>query len=242
VQAPVHDPRAILNDNKRHVVYWGADDDWYVLNWDKGWSSSGSVLTLAGIKTAANQGQSSGQPTIYVANGIVHLAGRVGSEGHLYDVWFEGTGWKHADLTALARTLSPNMPAATYSPCAYQTSSGVSIAFRAVGGSLWVVNRTTNAATNLTADTHATLAAGHPTCFVVNDEPHVVYRGSDKFIYDLSLRGGAWRVQQVCPEKTATDPVATNMSGSGLAALRMMDGSIHLARFNGAVWTCTPTA
>jgi len=241
VLAPVHDPRAIINGSKRHVVYWGADDDWHLLNWNNGWTSSGSVLSVAGIKTSVSQGQSSGQPTVYVSNGVVHVAGRVGKEGHLYDVWFQGTGWRKDDLTALGRTVVPNLPAATYSPCAYETSSGVGIVFRAVGGNLWVIERTNNAPTNLTSAANAIVAAGHPACFVLNDEPHIVYRGSDKLIYDISLHGGAWHVQPVCTGKAAADPVATSEGTTGLVAIRAMNGVIHFARFDGTVWTCTST-
>jgi lysozyme len=241
VQPPVHDPRAVMNGNQRHVVYWGADDDWHLLHWNNGWSNSGGVLSVAGIKTSARQGQSSGQPIVYVTRGVVHVAGRVGKEGHLYDVWFEGTGWKKDDLTALGRTVVPTLPAATYSPCAYETTSGVGIVFRAVGGNLWVIERTNNTPTNLTSATKATPAAGHPTCFVVNNEPHAIYRGSDKAIYDISRHGGAWSVQPLCTDKSAADPVATSTGSAGLVAIRAMNGVIHFARFDGRDWTCAAT-
>ena len=241
VQAPVHDPRAIMNGNRRHVVYWGADDDWHLLHWNNGWSNSGGVLSVAGIKTSASRGQSSGQPIVYVTRGVVHVAGRVGKEGHLYDVWFEGTGWRKDDLTALGRTVVPTLPAATYSPCAYETTSGVDVVFRAVGGNLWVIERTHNTPTNLTSATKATPAAGHPTCFVLNNEPHVIYRGSDKAIYDISRHGGAWSVQPLCTDKSAADPVATSTGSAGLVAIRAMNGVIHFARFDGSAWKCAST-
>lgn len=241
VQAPVHDPRAVLNGTKRHVVYCGADDDWHLLNWDRGWSSAGAVLSAAGIKTSATQGQATGQPMVYVRNGVAHMAGRVGPDGHLYDVWFEGTRWRSDDLTALGRTSVAALPAATYSPCAYETSGGVGIVFRAVGGNLWAIDRASHAPTNITSAAQAKTAAGHPACFVVNDEPHIVYRGSDKLIYDLSRRGGNWGWQAVCTEKAAADPVAVSSGAIGLAAVRAMDGGIRFARFDGAIWTCTAT-
>lgn len=241
-QAPVHDPRAVTSGGKRHVVYWGQDDDWYLLTWDNGWSSAGGILTAAGIKTSAGQGQSTGQPALYVTQGIVHAVGRAGSDGHLWDLWFDAGAWKKDDLTALARDLAPDLPAATYSPAAYETSSGVAIVFRAVGGDLWVVTRSDNAPTNLmSAVAQAPPGTGHPACFVLNDEPHVVYRGSDKLIYDVTLHGGVWRVQQVCAEPTAADPAAASDGTRGLVAARAMNGVIQAALFDGTDWTCTPT-
>ena len=133
------------------------------------------------------------------------------------------------------------MKAATYSACAYETSGGVGIVFREVGGNLWVIDRSNNTRSNLMESTNATLAAGHPSCFVLNNEPHIVYRGSDKLIYDLSLHAGAWHVQQVCTVKAAADPVATSNATTGLVAIRAADGAIQFAQFDGTSWTCTPT-
>lgn len=241
-QAPIHDPRAVTNGSKRHVVYWGEDDDWHLLNWDNGWSSSGSILSAAGIKLSASQGQSTGQPMVYVTQGVVHVAGRAGPDGHLFDLWFEAGSWEKDDITRLACDLAPDMPAATYSPCAYETSSGVAIVSRAVGGDLWVITRSDNTPTNLmTAISQAKPAAGHPASVVLNDEPHIVYRGSDKLIYDISLHGGAWHIQQVCTEQAAADPVATSDGTIGLVAVRAMNGTVHAAQFDGTNWTCTPT-
>lgn len=243
VQRPIHDPRAITNGTARHVVYWGEDDDWYLINWDNSWTNSGAVLSLAGIKMSANQGQSTGQPIVYLAQGVVHVAGRAGAEGHLFDVWLESGAWKKDDLTALGRNLAPDMPAATHSPCAYETSSGAAIVFRAVGGSLWVMTRSDNAPTNLmTAIAGTRPAAGHPSCFVLNDEPHIVYRGSDRLIYDISLQGGAWHLQQVCSDQSAADPAATSDGKIGLMAARAIDGTILVAQFDGTQWTCSSTS
>lgn len=243
IQPPVHDPRAVTNGSQRHVVYWGEDDDWYLLNWNGGWSSSGGILTAAGIKTSATDGQSTGQPTVYVTQGVVHVVGRAGADGHLYDVWFEDGTWRRDDLTALGRDLAADMPAATYSPCAYETSGGAGIVLRAVGGNLWVITRSDNAATDLmSAVNGARPAAGHPTCFVLNDEPHIVYRASDKLIYDIWLSNGAWAIQPVCEETTAADPVASSDGTTGLVAVRAMSGSILAAQFDGTSWTCGPAA
>jgi hypothetical protein len=209
-----------------------------------------------------------GQPVPYVTHGVVHVVRRVGGgephdtdaqghlrylgghDGHLLDVWHDGSAWRHRDLTADAQ---PATPAATYSPCVYETSAIVGVAFRAVRGELWIITWSASApanvspaltSTNVTRalGANAPLVAGHPTCFVLHDVSHIVYRGTDKFIYDVALSGGTWQITRVCNEKAAADPVATTNGTVGLVAIRVMDGSIHAAELNGATWTCTPTA
>jgi hypothetical protein len=237
---PIHDPHAILSGSQRFVVYWGDDDDWHLQTWNGGWASSGGLLSRANLRTGTT-GRSTGQPTLYVTRGVVHVVGRVDMDGHLFDLWLHGGAWKKDDITSLARDLAPNMPAATYSPCVYETSAGVAIAFRAVGGNIWVITRGDNAPTNVTAAAHAKSAAGPPTCFVLNDKPHIVYRGNDRLIYDIWLDGGMWHVSQICIAQAAADPVATTNGTIALAAVRAHEGIIYAALFDGTVWTCTPT-
>ena len=206
-------------------------------------------MSQAGVKTPASQRKSTGQPAVYVTQGVAHVVGRAGLDGHLFDVWFDGAaGWKNDDVTALARANFPGMPAATYSPSVYEDSSGVGIVFRGVGGDLWVVNRSPsvafpagNAPTNLTLATFSQPAAGNPTSFVLNNEPHVVYRGINGLIYDIWRHGGTWGVQQVSAEKAAADPAATTNGTIGVVAVRAANGIIQAAQFDGTKWTSAPT-
>lgn len=233
---PVHDPRAVVDGDKRYVVYWAEDDDWYLQTFAGSWSSSGGILR------AANLGKSTGQPAVYVTQGVVHVVGRMDDDGDLLDLWPDGSGgWKQDNVSALARDLAAAMPAATYSPCAYETTSGVGIVFRVVGGHVWVVTRNDNAPTDLTSASQAQPAAGHPTCFVLQDKPHIVYRGVDNLIYEIWLEGGAWHSQPVCTAAAASEPVATANATIGLVGVRGADGMIYAAQFDGASWTCGPT-
>jgi lysozyme len=233
---PIHDPRAVVDGDKRYVVYWADDDDWYLMTFAGSWSSSGGILR------AANLGKSTGQPAVYVTQGVVHVVGRVDADGDLFDVWRDDSGsWKSDNVSASARNLNAAMPGATYSPCAFETSGGVGIAFRAVGGHLWVVTRSDNAPTDLTATIQNSPAAGHPTCFVLQDKPHIVYRGVDNLIHEIWLESGSWHSQQVCDMTVASDPVAATNGTVGLVGVRGTDGMIHAARFDGTGWTCDPT-
>jgi len=233
----VHDPRAVVDGDTRYLVYWAEDDDWYLLTFDNGaWSSSGGILRAAGL------GKSTGQPAVYVTQGAVHIVGRVDGDGDLLDLWRDdGRSWKYDNVSALARASNAAMPGATYSPCAYETSSGVGVVFRAVGGHLWVVTRNDNAPTDLTATLQNQLAAGHPTCFVLQDKPHIVYRGVDNLIHDIWLESGAWHSQQVCDVSAASDPVAATNGTIALVGVRGSDGMINTAQFDGSTWSCGVT-
>src|SRR5262249_27575246 len=48
--AAIHDPRALAVANNRYVVYWGDDNEWYLLKWDGStWAAPQGVLTAAGL-------------------------------------------------------------------------------------------------------------------------------------------------------------------------------------------------
>jgi len=236
---PIHDPCAVVVGNTRHVCYWGDDDDWYLLTLAAGRVTSTRVLSAAGVKISPTHGQSTGQPIIYLTGGEVHLIGRVGDDGHLFDVWQDAHGtWRADDVTALARVRTAALAAATYSACAFETADGVGIVFRGVGGALWVVRRRDNAATNLTEAANAVAAAGHPTCFVMQQKPHIVYRGTDRYVHEIWPDGGAWRTRQVCSVMAAADPVAATDGTTAMVALRAMDGTLLVPTSDGTRWRC----
>lgn len=233
----IHDPRVAFDGAKRYAVYWADDDDWHLMTFDAAWTGSGGILRAAGL------GASTGQPAVYVTQGVPHVVGRVDRDGDLYDLSPNGSGgWNHDNVSALARDLAPALPAATYSPCAYETSGGVGIVFRGVGGHLWLINRSDNSPTDLTATTQAPVATGHPSCFVLQDMPHIVFRGIDKLIREIWLESGSWHLQQVCDATTAADPVATTNGTIALVGVRGTDGMIYEAQFDGSSWTNGATA
>jgi len=239
--APVNNPRAVVDGAKRYVAYWGADDDWHLLSFNgNAWSKPGGVLALAGIKSASG-GSASGQPVPYVTGGVLHLVGRAGADGHLLDVWQENGAWRHDDLTALGRDLAADMPGATYAPAVATLAGAPLVVFRAVRGELWTISRADNAPTNLTRSASAKLAVGHPAVITIGTQPHVIYRGQDRLIYDLFLDSGQWRVRSVCTDMAAADPVAATNGTIGLVVFRGRDNAIRVARLDGTGWTCQRT-
>jgi hypothetical protein len=164
--------------------------------------------------------------------------GRAGFDGHLFDLWHDGARWRQDDVTVLGRDLASSMPAATHCPCVFETGNGIGIAFRGVGGAIWVVDRSTNSPSNLSTVAGGVSAIGGPVCFVAADGPHIIYRGNDSFIYDVVLHEASWRAQQVCGHTAATDPAADGDGARGASAWRTPDGNIHLAHFGGTQWAC----
>jgi GH25 family lysozyme M1 (1,4-beta-N-acetylmuramidase) len=242
--APIHDPKAIAVGNKRYVIYWGNDDDWHLLYWDgTTWAAPEALLSTTGILSrnasgVAISGMATGQPVIYENQGIIHVVGRVGRDGHLFEVYQDGSGgWLFDDITKKALISEPGLPAATYSPCIYQDSNGVFITYRGVGGQLWKITRSTYESVNLTSATNSVLSTGHPSCFVLNDIFHIIYRGKDKLIYEIWLNGLTWKVRSLSNEKAAADPVASSNTTIGLVVFQRADGKIHVAKFDGTSWT-----
>ena len=91
------------------------------------------------------------------------------------------------------------------------------MSFAASAGHLWLINRNGNSPTDLTAATHAPVATGHPSCFVLQDKQHIVFRGVDRLIHEIWLERGSWHLQQVCSATVAAEPVAaTNGTPAGV--------------------------
>ncbi len=233
----IHDPRVAIDGNKRYAVYWSDDDDWHLMTFDGSWTGSGGILHAAGL------GISTGQPAVFVTGGVPHLVGRVARNGDLFDVHPDGQGgWSSDNVSSLARASSAALPAATYSPCVLATSGGVAIVFRGVGGDLWSIQRSDNSATNLTAATGAAAATGHPSCFVWQDQPHIVFRAADKLIHEMWFESSAWHLQPVSNTAAAADPVATTNGTIAMVAFRGTDGTIYQAQFDGTGWQSSATA
>src|SRR5262245_7952528 len=242
----VHDPRVVFANQQRFVVFSGDDDDWHLLtrNASGNWAVT-HLLFEARRSVRTHIPPSSGQPNIYFVSSSPHprIVGRAGALGHLFEVALGQTGWEATDLTAASKGPSGTPPAATYSPAIYQTATDTFIVYRAVRGQLWQIARNARTATNISAAASSRVpAAGHPACFVLDRRVHVVYRGVDRGIYELSFDGVTWRARSLpCQTPAASDPACTTDGRSALVAYRAVDGVVHVARFDGSAWTCGAT-
>jgi GH25 family lysozyme M1 (1,4-beta-N-acetylmuramidase) len=238
-----HDPRAILAGGQRFVVFAGQDDDWHLLTRDQAGSwTAAHLLSEARRSGVVPVPPSSGQPALYVtaASPAPRVVGRAGPSGELLELALGARGWEATSLNATVTGPQGPPPAATYSPCIYQTAAETFIVYRAVRGQLWQIARGARRAANISAAAPGSVAAaGHPACFALRDEAHVVYRGVDQGIHELSFRDGTWSARRLpCDGPAASDPACTADGSMALAAFRGMDGMIRVLRFDGSAWTC----
>lgn len=241
----VHDPRAVTAGDRRVVVFSGEDDDWHLLSRTAAtpWTAT-HVLSEARRSSGPGVPPSSGQPAVYLPPGSANprIVGRAGPLGHLVELALESTGWAATDLTATSTGPHGIPPAATYSPTVYHSDGETFVVYRAIRGELWQIARGARRATNLTsAAVRSEIAAGHPACFVHDGRVHVIYRGVDQWIHELTVRSGTWSATRLpCDVPAASDPTCPDGT-AGLVAFRAMDGMVRVLRFDGSSWACADT-
>lgn len=242
----VSDPSIRVSGNQLHITYWRDDDHLVRVWWDGAWHVTDMTQESRGPGI-------SGNPATYVFGGGVHSVSRAGAEGHLFDLWSDSGGGKQQDIThdSTPPRGNPATPAATYTPAVYYWAENSStavprIVFRAVRGKIWEIARDTLQARNLSDEAGgAPTAAGSPATFVVNGEAHVVYRGIDGHIYDITRANAPWRFLDTgCPHAAAADPsvlvVSRGAQQPGVACVtyRGADGGIYRLILDVGGWTC----
>jgi GH25 family lysozyme M1 (1,4-beta-N-acetylmuramidase) len=240
-----HDPCAIQAEGRRFVLFAGQDNDWHLLTRAPSGEWAVSHLLSEARRSGASVPASSGQPALYVTTGspTPRVVGRLGPRGELYELAMGAQGWEATNLTGVVTGPEGRPPAATYSPAVCQSAAETFIVYRAVRGHLWQIARGARRATNLSAAAAGSvLAAGHPTCFLLRGETHVLYRGPDQAIYDLSFRDGMWSARRLpCSAPAASDPTCTTDGSTALVAFRGTDGMVRTLRFDGSTWICADT-
>ena len=189
-----HDPCAIQAEGPRFVLFAGQDNDWHLLTRAPSGEWAVSHLLSEARRSGASVPASSGKQ-LYVTTGSPTPRCRrpPGARGELYELAMGAQGWEATNLTGVVTGPEGRPPAATYSPAVCQSAAETFIVYRAVRGHLWQIARGARRATNLSAAAAGSvLAAGHHTCFLLRGGTHVLYRGPDQAIYDLSFRGGMW--------------------------------------------------
>jgi lysozyme len=241
----VHDPRVLTAGDRRVVVFSGDDDDWHLLSRTASvpWTAT-HLLSSARRSGTTSVPMSSGQPAVYLPPGSAdpRIVGRGGPLGHLVELALGNAGWAATDLTASSAGPRGIPPAATYSPAVYHRDAETFIVYRAIRGELWQIARGARQATNLTsAAPGSEIAVGHPTCLVHAGQVHVVYRGVDQMIHELTERSGTWSYARLpCDVPAASDPTCPDAM-TAMVAFRAMDGAVRVLRLDGSTWTCTDT-
>jgi lysozyme len=240
------EPRALVAGDRPIVLFAGDDDDWHLLSRTAAtpWTAM-AVLSSARRTGSTTLPPASGQPTLYLdpSGANPRVVGRAGPLGHLLDAGIGPSGWVVTDLTATATGPQGSPPAATYSPAVYHGASDTFVVYRALRGELWQIARSARRAVNLSAAAPGSaVAVGHPVCFVLSGDVHVVYRGVDQGIHELTYRGGTWTGSRLpCAEPAASDPTCVADGALGLVTYRAMDGMVRVLRLAGGTWTCEDT-
>jgi len=177
-----------------------------------------------------------GSGVAYVYQNALHVVARAGPDGHLVDI-FKGDGGRPFEdfTTTAADTNGQSPPAATYRPTTF-TPPGAAprIVFRGVRGAIWLVERDTLAAKNLTALANAPLAAGSPSA-VFTDRCHIVYRGTNGAINEIFDDAGTWRTGIVSAFGAADPTAYVDTNGNAAVSFVANDG-VHAVRLVNGAW------
>jgi hypothetical protein len=228
---PVGDPFIAVRGAVVHIVYWDEFDHQIHLFRD---GDTWDIEQFAGATA-------SGAAVTYEHQNALHVVSRAGADGHLFELAPAVT-----DLTAAARDAQNRPPpAATYRPATFTpTGKATRIAFRALRGAIWIIERDTLSARNLSAlavkaagvGAGAPTAAGNPTA-VASDTSRVFYRTSDGIIIEIFDDAGTVKWREVCAS-AAADPTAFVAPTGPQVTFRGQDGAIRLARLENGAWVC----
>jgi GH25 family lysozyme M1 (1,4-beta-N-acetylmuramidase) len=188
-----------------------------------------------------------GTPTAYVDGGNPHAVVRSGDNGHLFDAWYDSSGFHHDDLC------QNGAEAATYRPAMYWGDDGrPRIVYRAVGGDIVVIHRDTMLPEDLSVDAAVPVsatAAGGPAVFVLDGVVHVMYRGVDGHLHELYGANTAWTHRDVTAAappmagaELAADPAAYAQGSEGHVLYRGADGKLYEHVLDASGWRFELTA
>lgn len=233
----IADPFVMRAGNDLHAVFWDTHDQQiHLFKTGSSWQHelAGDPNVLPPPPDAA------GSAITYVYQNAVHVAGRGGGDGHLFDLFNANGGNPSEDFTSTASDANgQSPPAATYRPTLYTPAAAGAaprIVFRAVRGAIWQVERDTLKATNLTAAANAPVACGSPSA-IVTDRAHILFRGTDRSLNELFEDAGAWRTRRVCAGIVA-DPTAYVDRNGNAAVSFFADDGLKVARLANGAWAC----
>jgi hypothetical protein len=224
------------------VVYRGVDNDIHEIWQGVGLSQFGDLSALTGAPAAA------GTPAGYVRSDNVDAVLYRGFDNHIYELALvtdpisHTVAWQSGDLSALT-----GAPAAAGDPAGYVRSDNVdAVLYRGFDNHIYELSLDPLIGSwqpgDLSALTGAPAAAGDPAGYVRYDNVNsVLYRGSDRDIYEISLlpmiRGGrgVWSAADLSAltgsPPAADDPVGHRLSGCDPAEgvfYRGLDDDVHL--------------
>ena len=188
------DPQAYTTpDLISRVVYRGQDSHIHELRLQGGWLQADLTAICAGNAVAV---PAAGNPHAYVTPDSIPRVVYRGKDGHIHELRLQGSGWIHADLSAIVVNRAPVVPAVG-DPYAYTTPDSIArVVYRGKDDHIHELRLQGGW---MQADLSAILGnrapafavAGDPFAYVTPDSiPRVIYRGKDDHIHELRLQGG----------------------------------------------------
>jgi N-acetylmuramoyl-L-alanine amidase/GH25 family lysozyme M1 (1,4-beta-N-acetylmuramidase) len=235
-----------VDGSDRFIAYWGEDDHVHLLaNRSGRWE-----LPMPDFTSGPGLPTPSGSPVAYVAGGVVHVVGRAGRDGHLWDAWQDGEEWKKRDLTH-----DSGAPPATYRPATYTDVAGnTCVVFRAAPETRpdgTILRGKIHQITSDLRDVNVSELAGAPTCagtpavFVLDGALHVVYRRPDGNLHEIYEDANGWHARDLgCAMRAAADPaIFVDVFGGPRTAVvyavyRGRDGDFYESKLEANTWTC----
>jgi GH25 family lysozyme M1 (1,4-beta-N-acetylmuramidase) len=236
------DDAAVLVDGATaHVVFrGGADRPMHA-------TYTGGQWRVDNVMPASAAPNASGAFGLYTFGGAAHAVSRAGDDGHLVDLFPQAAGVSVVDVTAGAHDDHGDVPPpATYRPAIYvPNGQAPRIAFRALRGAIWIIERDTLNARNLAAiavkaddpnagTPGAPMAAGSPTA-IGGDVSRVFYRSVDGLIIEIFNDGGTVKWREIWAN-AAADPVASIDQQGPLVTFRSEDGTITVLHLINNAW------
>ncbi len=199
---------------------------------------------LNDLTAAAHAPAAAGKPCGYMfdAQGTQHVDYR-DVNGHIQELWWDGSGWHNNDLTAAAKA-----PLAAGDPCGYMfDAQGTQhVDYRDVNGHIqelwWDGSGWHNH--NLTAAAKAPAAAGDPTGYMFDAQgtQHVDYRDANGHIQELWWDGSGWHNHNLTAAAKAPaaagDPTGYmfDVQGTQHVVYRDANGHIQELWWDGSGW------
>jgi hypothetical protein len=225
----------------QHVNYRGPDNHIHELWWDNNGCHHNDLTAAAGGAPVA-----AGDPRGYMFDiqGTQHINYR-GPDNHIHELWWDGNGWHHNDLTAAAA----GAPTALGEPFGYifAAQGTQHVNYRGPDNhihELWWDNQGWHH-NDLTAT-----AAGAPNAigdpygyvFAAQGTQHINYRGTDNHVHELWWDNQGWHHNDLTAAATAPntagDPFGYMYDSQGTQHVNYLgtDGHIHQLWWDNNGW------
>jgi len=193
---------AFENQNTQHVIYLGADQHVYELLWDSSAWHANDLTSAAGGATLAATG--SALSSYAFENQNTRHVNYLGTDQHIYELWWDSTGWHANDLTSAAGGAPLAATGSALSSYAFEKQGTRHVIYLGADqhvyelrwdSSGWHANDLTSAAGG--APLAATGSALSSYAFENQNTQHVSYLGTDQHVHELWWASSGWHANDL---------------------------------------------